>query len=101
MDGYTDATLVARSEEIFQEQRQQIFRRTDRLFAALMILQWIGGSIAAFLVTPRTWEGSASAVHFHVWLAIVFGGVLAVPPVLLAWRFPGRAVTRYVIALTQ
>src|ERR1700722_6975815 len=101
MDGYTDAALAARSQEIFQEQRQRIFRRTDRLFAALMILQWIGGTVAAFLLTPRTWEGSLSAVHVHVWLAVVFGGVLAVPPVLLAWRYPGRPVTRYVIAVTQ
>jgi signal transduction histidine kinase/CheY-like chemotaxis protein len=101
MDGYTDAALAARSQEIFQEQRERIFRRTDRLFAALMILQWVGGTVAAFLLTPRTWEGSLSGVHFHVWLAVVFGGVLALPPVLLAWRYPGRLVTRHVIAVTQ
>jgi signal transduction histidine kinase/CheY-like chemotaxis protein/HPt (histidine-containing phosphotransfer) domain-containing protein len=101
MDGYSDAALAARSHEIFQEQRERIFRRTDRLFAVLMILQWVGGSVAAFLMTPRTWDGSVSAVHFHVWLAVVFGGVLAIPPVLLAWRYPGRLVTRHVIAVTQ
>ncbi len=101
MDGYVDAAVAAQSQKIFQEQRQQIFRRTDRLFAALMILQWLGGIVAALLLTPQTWEGSESSVHLHVWLAVVFGGVLAMPPVVLAWRLPGRLVTRHVIAVTQ
>ena len=57
--------------------------------------------MAALLLTPQTWEGSQSAVHVHVWLAVVFGGVLALPPVFLAWQFPGRLVTRHVIAVAQ
>jgi signal transduction histidine kinase/DNA-binding response OmpR family regulator len=101
MDGCTDAAVAAQSQKIFQEQRQQILRRTDRLFAALMILQWLGGIVAALLLTPQTWEGSESSVHLHVWLAVVLGGVLAIPPVLLAWWFPGRLFTRHVIAVTQ
>ncbi len=101
MDDYSDAALAAHSQQIFLEQRQRIFRRTDRLFAALMILQWLGGIVAALLLTPQTWEGSQSAVHIHVWLAVVFGGVLAIPPVFLAWQIPGRLVTRHVIAVTQ
>jgi signal transduction histidine kinase/DNA-binding response OmpR family regulator len=101
MDGRSDAAIAARSQQIFQEQRQQIFRRTDRLFAALMVLQWLGGIIAALMLTPRSWNGSESEVHLHVWLAVGFGGLLAAPPIFLAWRFPGRLVTRHVIAITQ
>jgi signal transduction histidine kinase/DNA-binding response OmpR family regulator len=101
MDGHADAALVARSQRIFEQQRQQIFRRTDRLFAALMALQWMGGVIAAISLSPRTWIGSQSEVHFHVWMAVVFGGFLAAPPIFLAWRFPGRVLTRHVIAITQ
>ncbi|HUE12930.1 MAG TPA: histidine kinase dimerization/phospho-acceptor domain-containing protein, partial [Planctomycetaceae bacterium] len=101
MDRHADAAMVATSQRIFQEQRQRIFRRTDRLFAALMVLQWLGGIIAALILTPRTWDGSQSEVHPHVWLAFVLGGLLAAPPIYLAWRFPGRLVTRHVIAITQ
>ncbi len=101
MEGYSDAAIAATSQRIFDDQRQQIFRRTDRLFAALMVMQWLGGIIAALILTPRTWDGSQNAVHPHVWLAVVFGGLLAAPPVFLAWRFPGRLVTRHVIAITQ
>jgi hypothetical protein len=72
--------MVATSQRIVQEQRQRIFRRTDRLFAALMVLQWLGGVIAALILTPRTWDGSQSEVHLHDWLAFVLGGLLAAPP---------------------
>jgi signal transduction histidine kinase/CheY-like chemotaxis protein len=101
MHVHADAAIRATSQRIFKEQRQQIFRRTDRLFAALMVLQWVGGIIAACLVAPRTWNGSHSEVHPHVWLAVFFGGALAALPICLAWRFPARLLTRHVIAVTQ
>jgi two-component system, sensor histidine kinase and response regulator len=100
-DPNCDQEILAKTRVIYEQQRQQIFRRTDRMFAVLMILQWIGGIVAACLLSPRTWEGSQSEIHPHVWLAVVLGGALAAMPVFLAWRFPGRTVTRHVIAVTQ
>jgi two-component system, sensor histidine kinase and response regulator len=56
---------------------------------------------AAVVLSPLTWHGSQSAIHPHVWLAILLGGTLASLPIYLAWKFPGRTVTRHVIAVAQ
>ena len=71
------------------------------MFAVLMILQWLGAIVASLVLSPRTWNGSQSQVHPHVWLSVFFGGALAILPVCLAWKLPGRTVTRHVIALAQ
>ena len=92
---------LPREREIFDEQRSRVHRRTDRMFAGLMVLQWLAAVIVSLVVSPRTWAGAHSATHPHVWLAIFMGGALASLPVYLAWRFPGAAATRYVIAVSQ
>jgi two-component system, sensor histidine kinase and response regulator len=101
MDFESDAVVRANTRRIFEQERQQIFRRTDRMFAVLMILQWIGGIVAALILSPKTWDGSQSQIHPHVWLAVGLGGALASLPVYLAIAFPGRLITRHVIAITQ
>src|SRR5260370_432578 len=50
-------TLRDRAEVLYQEMRRGIFRRTDRLFAGLMVFQWLGGILAAFWLSPLTWAG--------------------------------------------
>jgi signal transduction histidine kinase/DNA-binding response OmpR family regulator/HPt (histidine-containing phosphotransfer) domain-containing protein len=89
------------ADELYQAHRQAIYRRTDRMFALLMGIQWIFGIVAAIVVSPRTWAGAQSALHPHVVAAVVLGGIISVPPILLALFKPGRPVTRYVISVTQ
>src|SRR6185436_20067072 len=60
-----DATS-SRVTELFTEHQQDIFKRTDHMFAVLMTLQWVGGIVAAFWISPRTWIGSANQTHIHV-----------------------------------
>ncbi|WP_044253772.1 sensor histidine kinase [Rhodopirellula sp. SWK7] len=90
-----------RADELMVEQQQTIFARTDRVFAALMIFQWIAGIIAAVWISPRTWSGAMSETHIHVWAAIFLGGMIASLPVFLVWCKPGSALTRHVIAVSQ
>src|SRR5215470_6210588 len=90
-----------RTESLFSESQQAIYRRVDRLFAGLMLFQWVAGLMAAVLISPHAWEGATSHVHIHVWLALVFGGLITVFPVLLAFLRPGHAYTRYTIAVGQ
>jgi two-component system sensor histidine kinase/response regulator len=101
MDVRVDQELRENAEHLFRDQQQRIYARTDRLFAVLMVLQWIGGTIAALLLSPLTWQGTQSGVHPHLTAAFGLGGLLAAYPVYLAWRFPGRPLTRYTIAITQ
>ncbi len=88
----------ARATTLFEESRQSVWRRTDRMFVWLMLFEWLLGIGLALWLSPRTWAGAASAVHPHVWAAIFFGGAITSLPVLLAWWWPGRAVTRQAVA---
>jgi signal transduction histidine kinase/CheY-like chemotaxis protein len=101
--GRAEATEMvdARAGEIYAEHEQSIYRRTDRLFAVLMLVQWVAGIVAALWISPRTWAGPISQVHVHVWAAVVLGGILALGPVVLAVRMPGAVITRHVIAVSQ
>ncbi len=90
-----------RADELFKLSRTEIYRQTDRLFVGLMIFQWIFGIVMALVVSPRTWLGSLSSVHVHVWAAVFLGGIIAIFPVLLGIFKPGESYTRYVIAVGQ
>ena len=90
-----------RAREIFLDKQQRVFRATDRMFGALMIVQWAFAIVLALALTPGTWTGTESATHPHVWAALVFGGVLTTVPVLLAVFRSGTVVSRYTIAVTQ
>lgn len=91
----------ARVRELFSEQRDRIVAGTDRMFAWLMGVQWVGGVAAALLVSPKTWAGSISSTHIHVWSAFICGGLLSALPIYLALRHTGKPITRYTIAVAQ
>jgi signal transduction histidine kinase/DNA-binding response OmpR family regulator len=101
MSDHADSPLAARAEMLLANHHQQIYRRTDRMFAVLMVLQWAAAVAGALLLSPRTWSGEMSRVHPHVWLAVFFGGALCSLPVALAYFAPGRMRTRYTIAIAQ
>src|ERR1041385_8201605 len=90
-----------RTNTLFEETHEHILRRTDHMFAWLMICQWLAGIVAALCISPRTWIGATSQVHLHVWAAIFLGGAISAFPVLLAFTRPGRASTRHIIAIAQ
>lgn len=94
-------TYTARVAEIFDEHQQLVHKRTDRMFAVLMILQWVAGVAAALWVSPKTWSGSESQTHPHVWAALLLGGAISSLPILLALTRPGRPTTRYTVAVGQ
>jgi signal transduction histidine kinase/DNA-binding response OmpR family regulator/HPt (histidine-containing phosphotransfer) domain-containing protein len=87
--------------ELYRTHREAIYRRTDRMFAALMAVQWFFGVVAALVISPRTWAGVESQMHPHVWAAVVLGGIISLPPILLALFRPGEPLTRYVISVAQ
>ncbi len=93
--------FAQKADKLFNELRQQLCQRTDRLFAVLMIIQWLAAIGAACLVTPYTWIGNLNQTHLHVWAAVILGGLITCFPVFLAWFHPGRVLTRHVIAISQ
>jgi len=95
------AATKVRAREIFQGTEKQLYRHTDRMFAALMAAQWIAGVIAAVCISPRAWVGQESSIHIHVWAALLLGGVISGLPIVLALTYSGKALTRHVIAVGQ
>jgi two-component system sensor histidine kinase/response regulator len=93
--------LAGRATEILRAHQRRVYRRTDRMFAALMVVQWVATIVAAVCLTPRTWDGATSRLHPHVTLAIVLGGAICSLPVYFAWRYPAQVATRYTIGVAQ
>ena len=93
--------LQERAESLFQDHRSTIFRRTDRLFAALLALEWLSGILVVLLVSPSSWVGRVSEIHVHLWAALFLGGMIVSLPVALALVRPGGTLTRHVIAVAQ
>lgn len=96
-----EANIRTRADVLFHQHQQQVYARTDQMFAALMILQWLASIAAAYWISPLTWIGAYSQTHIHVWAAILLGGTITSLPVFLAIWKPGHTVTRHVIAVAQ
>ncbi|HEV8589036.1 MAG TPA: PAS domain S-box protein [Pyrinomonadaceae bacterium] len=97
----TSTTTLDRAGELFAAHQQTIYRTTDRMFAVLMVVQWIAGIAAALWISPRTWIGTVSHTHLHVWAAIFLGGAISIFPIALAVKKPGATITRHSIATGQ
>jgi signal transduction histidine kinase len=93
--------IADRAAVLKHSQEQALWRRTDRLFAGLLALQWLAGIVVALWLSPRAWNGLESYIHPHVWAAVFLGGAIAVGPVLLAIFRPGETLTRMVISAAQ
>src|SRR5438132_10729381 len=98
--GIAPSTLKHASR-LFAAHQQTIYKRTDRMFAVLMAVQWVAGVAAALWITPRTWIGTVSQTHVHVWASIFLGGAISILPITLALAWPGERSTRHVIATGQ
>lgn len=90
-----------RADELFRNQQHGLHARTDRLFAVLMVVQWIAGIIAAWWISPLTWSGEMSETHLHVWAAIFLGGAISALPIYMARFRSGQTITRHIIAVSQ
>jgi two-component system, sensor histidine kinase and response regulator len=102
----TDTTAVEvglpeRAHALFVENETALYRRTDRLFAVLMVVQWVAGIVFALWISPLAWYGPVSRTHLHVWAAVVVGGIICLFPALLGLVRPGRTSTRFTIATAQ
>ncbi|HYS10601.1 MAG TPA: hypothetical protein VEP66_17810 [Myxococcales bacterium] len=93
--------VVRRADARFDAHRQEIVRTTDRMFAWLLVAQWLFAILLAVTVSPYAWQGKEKTVHVHVWAAIFLGGAITIFPVALALLRPGALLTRHVIAAAQ
>ena len=58
------------AEQLYQEQLVAQRIRLDRMFAKLMVVQWVFAIAIALIYSPYGWEGKQKVVHAHVYLAL-------------------------------
>jgi PAS domain S-box-containing protein len=90
-----------RLENLFLAYEQRVFTQTNQLFWWLLVSQWAFSVLVALIWSPRAWSGAESTIHPHLIAALVVGGLLVVPPLLLARALPFHPVSRHVIAVAQ
>lgn len=88
--------------ERFESEKSEIFRRTNRLLAGALIVEWLGAVVAAVVISPMTWAGERGWTHPHVWGAILVGGIIVSLPAAIAFGTPrAHQGLRYLIAIAQ
>lgn len=95
------ARITEMAEKRFREMRDANYRRTDRLFAALMIGQFLFAAFLAIVVSPYTWSGPDRSINAHVWFALGLGALVSGLPITLITLHPGQEITRNVVAVAQ
>jgi serine/threonine protein kinase len=101
LDAEAQSKIAARSVELFNKQQQQVCARTDKMFAKLLLFQWIMGIGISIWLSPYAWEGSTIAIHIHIWSAVLLGGILVSLPAYLIYHQAGQPLTRHSVALAQ
>lgn len=97
----TGGANMQRAEFLYQEQVKTRRVSADRMFAVLMIVQWLFAIALAMFVSPYAWAGKVREFHPHVYAAVFMGGGIALFPVLMAIYLPGRVATNHVMVASQ
>jgi len=87
--------------ENFERNLFSLRKKNDFLFIYLMLTQWAFSIICSFMISPYTWIGTQKDIHYHIWLAIVLGAFIALPPIFCIIESPGRKLNMYIIAISQ
>src|SRR3569623_1704218 len=96
-----DAAGERSAHALYRLHEHEVCRRTDRLFACLLLAQWLLGILLAIWVSPLTWAGTESQTHPHIWTAVFLGALINGLPIAFALTIPGEWLTRQVIAIAQ
>ncbi len=88
-----------RAAEVYCALQLQTYQTTDRMFAWLIVFEWLASMAAASIVSPHIWPSE------NPW-KLIFGaaelaGIIYLLPLYLALRRPGKLSTRNVIAIGQ
>src|SRR5262245_39444132 len=94
-------SAAGRVSTLFEQAIRTLRERTDHMFAWLLLAEWIAGVSVALFLSPLSWSGRSSTIHLHVWAALILGGLITVFPAYLAYRRPGQALTRHLVAAGQ
>lgn len=76
-------------------------RTTDRLFAYLLIFEWIVCVVISLSSNQWPWSDGRITVHEHILLSVLLGGVTALWPAYFLLKSPGQVMNKYCVTLAQ
>jgi two-component system sensor histidine kinase/response regulator len=94
-----ESAATDRAEKIYRVLRRNTFQATDRMFAWLIVFEWLAAMAAASLISPQIWP-SDNPLRL-ICNAAELAGLIYLVPLYLALRSPGHAYTRHTIAIGQ
>ena len=80
------AARRARADEIYQSSLYHERATIDRLFAALLLVQWAIAIVLALGWSSAAWAGRSGSPVQPLNLAVFLGGAINALPMVLAWR---------------
>ncbi len=86
--------VAARLQAYFRN----VWERTDRFFARLLVVEWAVAVGVALFLSPRLWAGHGAV---HRWPALGLGAVVIALPVWSGLRRPGEPLTRHLLVTAQ
>ncbi len=96
-----NAKTKEKAEIIYDEAYQKLCIDTDKVFAILLVFQWIVAVIVAIVFSPKTWIGAQGMVSVHIYASVIIGGFLTCFPLYLMKKEPGAEVNRYANVIAQ
>ena len=93
--------MQARLKQLVEQSTAKNHQTVNEMFVWLMVVQYVAGIVLAIWITPFTWVANTSYLHLHVWLSVIFGGVLSGFPIYFARVFPNATATRHMMAISQ
>ncbi len=97
----SNSSIDSKASQIMEENNVENAARVSRVMGYLLLAQWLGLIIIAFLYTPTTWVGGSAKPHMHVYLSIFLGGLITWFPAYLAFRHPRVYSTRLIVSAGQ
>jgi two-component system sensor histidine kinase/response regulator len=94
-------SLEQRAKALFNASQREIHIRCDRLFAWLLVLQWLIALGVALWLSPYEWAGVVKQTHVHLLVAGWLGLAIVSLPLLLVWLRPGAILTRHIVGVAQ
>ncbi len=95
-----ETATCCRAGELFESQRRDLFRSTSRIFAGLLIFEWLAIIVAGLAMWPNEAADSQDWVR-QLWTSVFVAGAIVGLPIYLAFAAPERTLTRHAVAIGQ
>lgn len=87
------------TNKLFKDAYHNLALNVDRHLKKILIMQWFFSIAIAFFFTPKTWIGTTSIVHIHIYASVFLGAIITLLPLYFLHSRPGMYLNRYLSAI--